>query len=108
MRTTLISTAVAAALVCGPVATAAFAASQARTAAASPASTRTTLAPTRTSLQWPVCDKTHTDHCIELGWCKRLDKETNRAYPQCASLKNRMVKASCIETAFKAQQHHHT
>ena len=108
MRTTLIAAAVAAALVCGPVATAAFAASQAWTAAASPASTRTTPAPTRTNPQWPVCNKTHTDHCIELGWCKRRDKETNRAYPQCASIKNRMAKASCIETAFKTQQHDHT
>ena len=108
MRTTLISTAVAAALVCGPVATAAFAASQARTAAASPAPTRSTPAPTRTSLQWQVCDKTHTDSCIELGWHKWLDKETNRVYPQCAIIMNRVAKASCIETAFKTQQHNHT
>ena len=105
MRMTLISAAAAAALVCAPLATAALAASAPRTAAP-PAKTAATTGPTRTSLRWPVCDKTHTDHCIELGWYKRLDRETNRAYPQCAKINGRTAKASCIETAFTAQERH--
>lgn len=100
MRKTLISTAIATALVCGPLATAAFAANPARTAP--------TASPATASLQWPVCDKTHTDHCIELGKYKRLDQETNRVYPQCAKIHSRTAKASCVEAAFKAQGQKHT
>lgn len=100
MRNALISTAVATALVCGPLVTAAF--------AANPAGMAPKAAPTSASLQWPVCDKTHKDHCIELGWYKRLDRETNRVYPQCAKIHGRTAKASCIEAAFKTQEQKHS
>lgn len=106
MRKTLISAAVVA-LVYGPLATAAFAAGPAQTAAA-PAATAAAATPKQSSLQWPVCDKSHTDHCIELGRYKRLDRETNRAYPHCATIKSRTAKASCIETAFKSKVQKHT
>ena len=50
-------------------------------------------------IQRPVCDRTHTDECIELGQNAQLDRELRNAYPQCARVSGIEQRAACFNRA---------
>jgi hypothetical protein len=101
MRKLLISAALAAAFAIGPLAAGALAQATGKSAMSSSTSMSTPAQRSSSNLAFPVCDATHTNHCIELGTHAWLDRETNARYPVCAHIKNLQDKAACINTAFK-------
>ncbi|HTZ77458.1 MAG TPA: hypothetical protein VMC10_06110 [Stellaceae bacterium] len=53
----------------------------------------------QTDMKYPVCDRTHTDSCLELGRSAAIDRELNQTYPNCAKVKGKQQKAACINEA---------
>jgi len=50
-------------------------------------------------IQRPVCDRTHTDECIELGQNAQLDRQLRDTYPQCARVAGIEQRAACFNRA---------
>jgi len=50
-------------------------------------------------LDYPVCDRTHSDQCLQLGQNASVDRQLFRAYPQCEKMKGRLERGSCINKA---------
>jgi hypothetical protein len=46
----------------------------------------------------PVCDRAHTDNCLELGQNAKLDRELDQAYPQCTRMSGGQ-RAACFNRA---------
>ena len=88
MRRLILSCATLAALSFGGAALAASPQSQAYGGNGAPA-----------EIQLPVCDRTHTDHCIEFGQNAQLDRQLNQSYPQCARVGGIAEKAACFNRA---------
>jgi len=55
--------------------------------------------PTPAGMSYPVCDRTHTDSCLQLGQNAQLDRQLNQSYPGCAKVKGKEQKAACINGA---------
>ena len=55
--------------------------------------------PAPAAMKYPVCDRTHTDSCLQLGQNAQLDRQLNQSYPNCAKLRGREQKAACINNA---------
>jgi len=55
--------------------------------------------PTPGDMKYPVCDRSHTDSCLELGRSAQIDRELNQTYPNCAKVKGKQQKAACINDA---------
>ncbi len=50
-------------------------------------------------LGYPVCDRTHSDQCLQLGQNAKADRQLFRAYPQCEKMKGKLERGACINEA---------
>lgn len=50
-------------------------------------------------LDYPVCDRTHSDQCLQLGQNASVDRRLFRAYPQCEKMKGKLECGTCINQA---------
>jgi hypothetical protein len=50
-------------------------------------------------LEYPVCDRTHSDQCLQLGQNASVDRQLMKAYPQCAKMKGKLERGTCINNA---------
>jgi hypothetical protein len=50
-------------------------------------------------VNFPICDRTHNDRCVQLGQNAALDRQINERHPQCAKIANKERKAECVNTA---------
>ena len=50
-------------------------------------------------LGYPVCDRTHSDQCLQLGQNTTADRQLFKAYPQCEKMKGKQERGSCINDA---------
>ena len=50
-------------------------------------------------LDYPVCDRTHSDHCLQLGQNASVDRQLFKAYPQCEKMKGKLERGACINKA---------
>jgi hypothetical protein len=50
-------------------------------------------------LDYPVCDRAHSDQCLQLGQNASVDRQLFRAYPQCEKMKGKLERAACINRA---------
>jgi hypothetical protein len=50
-------------------------------------------------LDYPVCDRAHSDQCLQLGQNASVDRQLFRAYPQCEKMKGKLERGSCINKA---------
>ena len=48
---------------------------------------------------YPVCDRTHSDQCIQLGQNASMDRQLLREYPQCQKIKGKLERGACINKA---------
>ncbi|HKX09994.1 MAG TPA: hypothetical protein VJN67_17475 [Stellaceae bacterium] len=50
-------------------------------------------------LEYPVCDRAHSDHCMQLGQNASVDRQLFQAYPQCQKMKGKLQRGACINRA---------
>jgi hypothetical protein len=50
-------------------------------------------------LDYPVCDRAHSDQCLQLGQNASVDRQLLRAYPQCEKMKGKLERGACINDA---------
>lgn len=50
-------------------------------------------------LNYPICDRTHHDQCLQLGQNVSLDRQLLKAYPQCEKVKGKEERGACINGA---------
>ena len=50
-------------------------------------------------LDYPVCDRTHSDQCMQLGQNASVDRQLFQAYPQCQKMKGKLQRGACINRA---------
>ncbi len=50
-------------------------------------------------LDYPVCDRTHSDQCLQLGQNASVDRQLFQAYPQCEKMKGKLARGTCINNA---------
>jgi hypothetical protein len=50
-------------------------------------------------LGYPVCDRTHSDQCLQLGQNTTADRQLFKAYPQCEKMKGKQERGACINDA---------
>jgi hypothetical protein len=50
-------------------------------------------------LDYPVCDRTHADQCLQLGQNASVDRQLFQAYPQCQKMKGKLERGACINRA---------
>ncbi|HEV3177502.1 MAG TPA: hypothetical protein VGZ72_16025 [Stellaceae bacterium] len=50
-------------------------------------------------LDYPVCDRAHSDQCLQLGQNTSVDRQLFRAYPQCEKMKGKLERGACINDA---------
>lgn len=50
-------------------------------------------------LDYPVCDRAHSDQCLELGQNASVDRQLFQAYPQCEKMKGKLERGACINKA---------
>ena len=50
-------------------------------------------------LDYPICDRTHSDHCLQLGQNASVDRQLFKAYPQCERMKGKLERGACINHA---------
>jgi len=50
-------------------------------------------------LDYPVCDRMHSDQCLQLGQNASVDRQLFRAYPQCQRMKGKLERGACINQA---------
>lgn len=50
-------------------------------------------------LEYPVCDRTHSDQCMQLGQNASVDRQLLKAYPQCGKIKGKLDRGACINNA---------
>ena len=50
-------------------------------------------------LDYPVCDRTHSDNCMQLGQNASMDRQLLKAYPQCQKIKGKLERGTCINGA---------
>ena len=50
-------------------------------------------------LDYPVCDRTHSDQCMQLGQNASVDRQLFQAYPQCQKMKGKLERGACINRA---------
>ncbi|HXP75888.1 MAG TPA: hypothetical protein VN823_17225 [Stellaceae bacterium] len=50
-------------------------------------------------LDYPVCDRTHSDQCLQLGQNASVDRQLFQAYPQCEKMKGKLERGACINQA---------
>ena len=50
-------------------------------------------------LGYPVCDRTHSDQCLQLGQNTTADRQLFKAYPQCEKMKGKLERGACINDA---------
>ena len=50
-------------------------------------------------LDYPVCDRTHSDQCLQLGQNASVDHQLFQAYPQCEKMKGKFERGACINKA---------
>ncbi len=50
-------------------------------------------------LEYPVCDRTHSDQCMQLGQNASVDRQLLQAYPQCQKMKGKLQRGACINRA---------
>jgi hypothetical protein len=48
---------------------------------------------------YPVCDRTHSDQCLQLGQNASVDRQLLRSYPQCEKMKGKLQRGTCINEA---------
>jgi hypothetical protein len=47
----------------------------------------------------PVCDRTHSDQCLQLGQNEPIDRQLFKAYPRCEKVKRKLDRGTCIDDA---------
>ena len=47
-------------------------------------------------VDYPVCDRSHSDNCIQLGQNKSLDRQLMKEHPQCGKIKGKLERGACI------------
>ena len=50
-------------------------------------------------LDYPVCDRAHSDNCMQLGQNASVDRQLFKAYPQCQKMKGKLERGGCINQA---------
>ncbi|HLJ19921.1 MAG TPA: hypothetical protein VKU84_06975 [Stellaceae bacterium] len=50
-------------------------------------------------LDYPICDRAHSDQCIQLGQNASVDRQLFKAYPQCEKMKGKLERGACINKA---------
>ncbi len=50
-------------------------------------------------LEYPVCDRAHSDQCLQLGQNASVDRQLFQAYPQCQKIKGKLERGACINRA---------
>ena len=50
-------------------------------------------------LDYPVCDRTHSDQCLQLGQNASVDRQLFKAYPQCEKMKGKLERGACVNQA---------
>jgi hypothetical protein len=50
-------------------------------------------------LEYPVCERTHSDQCLQLGQNASMDRQLLKAYPQCGKIKGKLDRGACINNA---------
>ena len=50
-------------------------------------------------LDYPVCDRAHSDNCMQLGQNASADRQLFKAYPQCQKMKGKLERGACINQA---------
>ena len=50
-------------------------------------------------LDYAVCDRTHSDNCLQLGQNTSVDRQLFKAYPQCQKMKGKLARGACINDA---------
>jgi hypothetical protein len=50
-------------------------------------------------LDYPVCDRAHSDQCLQLGQNASVDRQLLRAYSQCEKMKGKLERGACINDA---------
>lgn len=50
-------------------------------------------------LEYPVCDRAHSDQCMQLGQNASVDRQLFQAYPQCQKMKGKLERGACINRA---------
>lgn len=50
-------------------------------------------------LEYPVCDRAHSDNCMQLGQNASVDRQLFQAYPQCEKMKGKLARGACINRA---------
>ena len=50
-------------------------------------------------LDYPVCDRAHSDQCLQLGQNTSVDRQLFQAYPQCEKMKGKLERGACINKA---------
>ncbi len=50
-------------------------------------------------LDYPVCDRTHSDNCMQLGQNASMDRQLLKVYPQCQKIKGKLQRGACINEA---------
>jgi hypothetical protein len=50
-------------------------------------------------LDYPVCDRTHSDQCLQLVQNAAVDRQLFCAYPQCEKMKGKLERGACINNA---------
>ncbi len=50
-------------------------------------------------LEYPVCDRSHSDQCLQLGENASVDRQLFQAYPQCQKMKGKLARGACINQA---------
>ena len=50
-------------------------------------------------LDYPVCDRAHSDQCLQLGQNAPVDRQLFQAYPQCEKMRGKLERGACINKA---------
>ena len=50
-------------------------------------------------LEYPVCDRAHSDQCMQLGQNASVDRQLFQTYPQCQKMKGKLQRGACINRA---------
>ncbi|MGH7122813.1 MAG: hypothetical protein ACREFI_00465 [Stellaceae bacterium] len=50
-------------------------------------------------LEYPVCDRAHSDQCLQLGQNASVDRQLFKAYPKCEKMKGKLARGACINNA---------
>ena len=48
---------------------------------------------------YPICDRSHSDNCMQLGQNASMDRQLLKAHPECQKIKGKLERGACINKA---------